>query len=247
MMAIRPIDIARHFGISTTTIRVYEEMHLIPKTLRSETGYRIYTDEHIAYFSCVREMLAGFSLTQIAKILKLLMEKDIDAALWIVNKTQADLHQEKAISEKMMQRLYQNNNFPDNRDKKVFTINDMSKETGVPATTIRYWDKVGLISAKRQNSNNYRIFTSEHIKKIHVIYAIKFALFSTNHKYSVSLIKQQMSNLNYDDESRIEKIAQDFYHYLDVINRNQIKSVAALYHLCKQVENDYFEPIMKAR
>ncbi|MBU5439579.1 MerR family DNA-binding transcriptional regulator [Tissierella sp. MSJ-40] len=47
---------------------------------------------------------------------------------------------------------------------KIFLINDISQETGVPATTIRYWDKVGLISSQRCAKNNYRIFTSKHIQ-----------------------------------------------------------------------------------
>lgn len=62
-MAIRPIDIARKLGISRTTVRVYEELNLIPATNRTKTGYRIYTNEHMAFFICVREMLVSFFLS----------------------------------------------------------------------------------------------------------------------------------------------------------------------------------------
>lgn len=243
-MNIRPTDIAHYFGISNTTVRVYEEMGLIPQVSRAINGYRIYTNEHIAYYACIRGMLSGFSLTQIAKMLKPVMNKDIDTALWIANKAQADLQQEKIISQKMMNNLFCQIDKITYDPAQVFTINEISKETGVPSTTIRYWDKVGLISARRQAENNYRIFVKEDIRKIYVIYAIKFASFASSKRYSVKIIKQQLNDFDYEDKAQIEKLAQDFYEYLDHLNRKQIKSIVALYHLCKQVETDCYEPLI---
>ncbi|WP_282433366.1 MerR family DNA-binding transcriptional regulator [Desulfitobacterium chlororespirans] len=235
---------AQHFGISNTTVRVYEEIGLIPQPTRTKSGYRIYTNEHVAYYACIRIMLSGFSLTKIAKILTPVINKDIDTALWLANKAQADLQQEKIISQKMMENLFERIDKSQNSITQLLTVTEMSKLTGVPATTIRYWDKVGLLTAMRQTENNYRIFTIADIKKVHVIYAIKFASFASSKRYSVNIIRQQLDNFDYDNKEQIEKLAQDFYRYLDNLNRNQIKSIAALYHLCQQVEADIFEPLI---
>ena len=51
-MSLRPVDIARQLKISTTTLRKYEDMGLVPKTSRTLSGYRIYTQKHLAYFTC---------------------------------------------------------------------------------------------------------------------------------------------------------------------------------------------------
>jgi len=64
---MRPVDIARKLGISTTTLRKYEAFGLAPPVPRSRAGYRVYSDEHLAYFSCIREMLPAFSMTEIEK------------------------------------------------------------------------------------------------------------------------------------------------------------------------------------
>src|SRR5688572_8562964 len=104
-MAARPIDIARKLKVSTTTLRTYAELGMTPPVSRSAAGYRIFTEEHVAYFVCIREMLTAFSLTHITKILKLVIANQIDTALWMANKAQADLHQEKIISEKMILNL----------------------------------------------------------------------------------------------------------------------------------------------
>jgi DNA-binding transcriptional MerR regulator len=94
---MRPVEISRKFGISTTTIRKYEILSLMPPVPRSKTGYRILSDEHVAYIICVREMMPAFSLTEIAGIFKAVMIKEIDTALWIANKKQSDLYREKMI------------------------------------------------------------------------------------------------------------------------------------------------------
>lgn len=44
-MATRPIDIARKLNVSTTTLRNYEELGLIPPVSRSASGYRVFTEE----------------------------------------------------------------------------------------------------------------------------------------------------------------------------------------------------------
>ena len=40
-MNYRPIDIARKLNISTSTLRIYEDMGIIPPVKRSDSGYWI--------------------------------------------------------------------------------------------------------------------------------------------------------------------------------------------------------------
>jgi DNA-binding transcriptional MerR regulator len=236
---MRPIDIARRLGISTTTSRKYEEMGLVPPVSRSLSGYRNYTGEHFAYFICIREMLPGFNLTIIAEVLKKVMEQKIDAAYWIVNKAQVDLRQEKIISENIIKHLLYRKDFKMKSKKNSFTIHDISRETGVPVTTIRYWDKVGLISAQRIE-NNYRVFTPDHVRQVLAIYALKLSAMNNRHRYFVDQVKEEIKDFNYHDRSKIKEMVNGIRLYLDKVNGLQIKGIAALYHLCVQVETKSF-------
>jgi DNA-binding transcriptional MerR regulator len=243
-MAIRPVDIARKLGISTTTLRKYEEFGLTPPVPRSATGYRTYTHEHTAYLVCAREMLPAFTTKEIAVIYKSVMAKEIDTALWIANKAQVDLYGEKIIAEKIVKNLLRKNKSQHTIGGKKLTINDISRETGVPTTTIRYWDKVGLISAGRSTENNYRIFTAEHVEQILAICALRFSTQVNRQKHSIEQIREGLRAFDYNDLNRIRTMTNGIEQYLNQVNRAQIKGISALYHLCVQVEAGHFDELL---
>jgi len=54
---------------------------------------------------------------------------------------------------------------------------ELSRETGLPKDTIRFWEKRGLIHPKR-SSNGYRVFEQEDIQRINLIKLAKEAGFT---------------------------------------------------------------------
>lgn len=63
---------AKKSGISSKMIRYYEQIGLIPKAIRTGSGYRDYTDADVACFRFIRHSRAlGFSIEQISTLLVL--------------------------------------------------------------------------------------------------------------------------------------------------------------------------------
>ena len=59
-------------GVSTKMIRYYESISLIPKTVRTEAGYRIYSEKDVHTLGFVRRARdLGFSVEQIAELVTL--------------------------------------------------------------------------------------------------------------------------------------------------------------------------------
>ena len=54
-----------------------------------------------------------------------------------------------------------------------YTIKDMSDLTGLPASTLRYYDKQGLLPNLKRNENNIRIFTDEDYGNLRIIDCLK--------------------------------------------------------------------------
>ncbi len=63
-------EIARLVGVSTKAIRYYHEIHLLPEPERTESGYRLYTAQHLLRLQRIRRLRAlCLSLERIREIL----------------------------------------------------------------------------------------------------------------------------------------------------------------------------------
>ncbi|KPU44456.1 HTH-type transcriptional regulator CueR [Oxobacter pfennigii] len=238
-MAIRPVDIARRLNVSTTTLRVYEDMGLAPKPNRTSAGYREYTEEHAAYFVCVREMLPAFDLTFIKSVLKKVQNKDIDTAFQLLNGAQADLWNDRQIAKKFSGMLTDRRSVPASKNNMM--IKEVSKETGIPVTTIRFWEKAGLILPLRNPANGYRFYNGMHIKQLLTLYAIKLSVKTHRGKHFISAMEEAYRNFDISSLEQIHIVIENINARINKINRLQMKAAAALYSLCQQVESGRFQ------
>src|SRR5215475_5794924 len=49
------------------------------------------------------------------------------------------------------------------------TIGTLARETGVKVVTIRYYEQIGLMPVARRTDGNYRIYSSDHLRRLHFI------------------------------------------------------------------------------
>ena len=233
-MEYRPIDIARKLNISTSTLRVYEDMEIIPPVKRTESGYRVFTQVHIDYFTCIRTMIKGYSLAFTGDLLKEYMKGNKDKALWMITKSQADLYNEKIRLERVGINLLENLNDKSKNLKedknKLMTINEISKITDVKITTIRHWANIGLIKSARGEESNYRLFKEDQIKEILIIHALKYSLKVKYNYYNMEILKEELNNFKYN-ESNTRDLIENINLYLDKVNLETIKSISAFYEL----------------
>ncbi|MCM0650109.1 MerR family DNA-binding transcriptional regulator [Clostridium swellfunianum] len=233
-MEYRPIDIARKLNISTSTLRIYEDMGIIPPVKRTDSGYRIFTQLHLDYFISIRKMVKGYSLEFTGELLKEHMKGNSDKALWMITKAQADLYAEKVRLEKVGLNLIKNLDYRGNNIKKdknnLMTIKEISKITDVNITTIRYWENIGLISSVRGDGNNYRLFDEEQIKVILIIHALKYSIKIKHNFYSMEMLKKELHKFIYN-ESNTRDLIENINIYLDKVNLEMIKAISAFYEL----------------
>ncbi|MGM7722952.1 MerR family DNA-binding transcriptional regulator [Metabacillus sp. Hm71] len=225
MKKIRPIDIAENLKISTSSLRSYEERGIVPKPERSSTGYRIYTEEHVAYFECIVSMSPGFGMDITSAVLKKLQRKELDAALWIINKAQVANYEDKMIIERV-------NKYLENlTDEPSMTTGELSLQTNIPASTLRYWEKEGYITSKRGELNNYRLFDLFQLIKVLLMKITQNAVYSNE----VIQLKQEIKELNQHDLEEVRKVIHDLQKHINKRNQEQLKGVFYLYKLFKIV------------
>lgn len=59
----------------------------------------------------------------------------------------------------------------------VWTIQQVSKKTGISTDSLRYYDKLGIVSPKR-HKNGYRYYDEKDISDLHYIRVMKYAQFT---------------------------------------------------------------------
>ncbi len=116
-------------------------------------------------------------------------------------------------------------------------IQDFTKRVGLNEQTIRYYEKVGLLTPKRNKENLYRIYTEEDIKRILLIKKLKTLHFTLkeikiflgyvdqNHicEHFEILLKDQLKKINFQIKE-LQSLKKQLYHFLLLCKKNSHKS-----------------------
>lgn len=106
-------------------------------------------------------------------------------------------------------------------DKVVFMkIKDVSKETGLTDSTIRYYDSLGLLGEVKRGKNNYRVFDSNDVRTLNFITESKELGFSLDEISEILDIKGKGSEpCTYVSDKIREKINLIDDHIKDLIRK----------------------------
>lgn len=239
-MTMRPKQMAAKFKISASTIRNYEAIGLIPPAERSSNGYRIYTDQHEAYLSCIQAMAPAFGMEVTAEVLRCLHRGKPNDAMWIIRGKEVVLFEEKEKLDKLIQdiRIYANENKSAYAEK-AFNINEASKLTQAPKSAIRYWEQMGYVRADRDPDNRYRQFNGSHLLKIRLIQTLQSSVYSEDTVH----FRQAIVAAEHTDLQGILNVAENIRTYLDKVIESQICGISYLHHLIQFKKDSIFDGV----
>jgi DNA-binding transcriptional MerR regulator len=176
-------EVADIIGIHPNTVRLYEDLGLIPKPKRLTNGYRVFTDIHLEQFKLVRtalkvEVLQNGLRKKVIDIIKTSASGDFDQALYLaecylrqIKKEQKDAEEAITIAEQIIRGNRQNN------DSTVFTRKETADRLQTSMDTLRNWEMNGLLTIKRKE-NGYRIYTDEDIRVLKIIRSLRCGNYS---------------------------------------------------------------------
>ena len=56
-----------------------------------------------------------------------------------------------------------------------YTISDVSKDLGIPSSTLRYYEEIGILKGVLRNASGKRVYKREHIDRLNAIKCFKGA------------------------------------------------------------------------
>ncbi len=182
MNRYRTSEIAKIIGIHPNTVRLYEELELIPKPDRMPNGYRVFTDLHIEQFRLARlafqvEVLQNGLRKKIVQMIKVSAAGDYDKALELTEGYRMQLRQEIANAEEaidIVKRILDGR-----QEENVHTMKrkEVSEYLNISMDTLRNWEMNGLLTVRRRQ-NGYRVYTDDDIRRLKIIRSLRFANYS---------------------------------------------------------------------
>lgn len=176
-------EVAKIIGIHPNTVRLYEDLELIPKANRLSNGYRIFNDYHIEQFNLARtalkvEVLQNGLRKKIINIIKLSAKGEFEEAIICTNDYINQVKNERRNAEEAIEISKQLLLGIKNNESDMFLTRKQTAEyLNITIDTLRNWEMNWLLSIKRKE-NGYRVYTSSDIKKLKIIRTLRCANYS---------------------------------------------------------------------
>lgn len=204
MNTYQTAEIAKIIGIHPNTVRLYEQLKLVPKAERQKNGYRIFTDFHVEQFRLARaalkvEILQNGLRKKAMKIIKTSATGNFDKAIALTEDYLKQLEQETNnadeaidIAGNLLSGKYTSNEL-------LLTRKEVSDYLNISIDTLRNWELNGLLTVKRK-SNGYRVYTDEDLHRLKIIRALRCA------NYSLSSILRMLNALSKNPDIDIRDV-----------------------------------------
>ena len=205
MNTYKTSEIAHRIGIHANTVRLYEELGLIPTPERKENGYRVFTDFHMEQIKLARialqvEVLQNGLRKQAITIIKTSALGDFHKAicsaeqyLQQIRNEQRNAEEAIAITEKLLSGGWQE------IGTMFLTRKEASDYLQISIDSLRNWEMNGLLTVRRRQ-NGYRVYTHEDIRRLKIIRSLRLA------NYSLSAILRMLNILSQNPEADIRQV-----------------------------------------
>lgn len=156
-------------------------------------------------------------------------EKNFTEAHWLIAQTQ-----EKLVKKKETLRMHKEFilTFPQKSMKKqTLHIGELAKFADVEASTIRYWEKRGLIEGIRDKSSGYRFFERNEVRKTIIITLLRKSI------YKIEDIKKIVDEIEDKNLASIKKHYTIVNDELDNQLAMQLKAISFYMDYCEKLKS----------
>lgn len=186
---LRTIDLARAAGISVQQVRNYEAEGLIPPAERSRSGYRLYTQRHLAALKTARNLVGGYGWQRTPAIMQALHQGDLSAALALIDTRHAELASKRLQVEQTLSALHALAAQPipaqPPRHSQHFRVGEAAKQVGVRVSALHFWEQQGLLRPLRDRYSRYRLYDEHQMHRLRVVVLLREAGYNFNVIHSV--------------------------------------------------------------
>ena len=171
----RPVDLARAVGVSAQTVRKYEQWGFLPPAERSATGYRRYGPRHLQALRTARVTATGYGWLPALQIMQSVHRGDVAVAVAAVDACHAGLHQARQDTLTTLEALRHattpatGESQGPRRLAPPLHVGEAARRVGVRVSTVRLWERHGLLQPRRDLGSGYRLYDAEEVRRLRVV------------------------------------------------------------------------------
>jgi DNA-binding transcriptional MerR regulator len=199
---ISTLTIAKAVGCHPNTVRLFEKQEYIPTAPRSRNGYRQFSEFHIDQMRLAITALQWpypGGKAPVDRLVHLTAVKEFPAALQLGIAYKERIQTEIDYAQDAVRVLEQwASGQPTKPMPHPLRIKDAAALLGVTADALRNWERNGLVSIPRDNSNSYRLYNEPELSRLRVIRVLRKA------GYSMMAMLRTIHQLDFGNKSDLE-------------------------------------------
>lgn len=179
---LRPIDLARVAGLSVQSIRQYEAWGFLPPAQRSPSGYRRYEERHRRALLAARAVIAGYGWQHALAVMRAVHAGKRATAFALADAAHAALHERRREIEATLSALrvaaaegpaMPRSRRASGRRAPLIHVGAAARQAGVRVSTVRFWERQGLLQPRRDAGNAYRLYDGEQLGRLHIVVLLR--------------------------------------------------------------------------
>ena len=176
---LRTKDLAQALRVSVQQVRNYEASGFIPAAERSATGYRRYTEQHLAAIKGAKQLIGGYGRQRAQQIMQAVHRGRLADAMALIDERHAELASTRAQLEQTLAALsllaaqLPAAAYP--RFAQGLRVGAAAHLVGVRVSTLRFWEQQGLLQPIRENGSNYRLYDERQLRRLRMVALLRQA------------------------------------------------------------------------
>ncbi|MFF5482061.1 TioE family transcriptional regulator [Streptomyces sp. NPDC012935] len=181
---LRPIDLARGHGLSTQAVRNYEEAGILPTAGRTPHGYRTYTSLHAGALRAFLALVPGHGHQRATSIMRAVNQGADDEAFRLIDESHAQLLDDRRTLQAVEDALRDlEPNAPVEpaggpvsaaaSGPGAMFIGSLAQDLGIRPATLRKWERVGLVSPRRDPQTGYRLYDEADVRDARLAHQLR--------------------------------------------------------------------------
>lgn len=222
---LRTADVAHLSGYSVQQIRNLEHDGVLPPVPRTASGYRIYRTAHVWAARAYRALAAGTDPVQAKTIMRAAREADASRLPALFDAAHARLDRERrdTAAARAAARTIAGEPVGEVRAADSMSISELAQALGVRTSTLRHWDAVGLVVAKRTARGRARHYLPGDVRLARLVRVLRQA------GYGIESLRELIPQLaGAPGWADIEAALSDRDTRIDARSRALLEAAAAL-------------------